>query len=83
MFVSLLVSALPLASPNPRCPVTGHLVTNPRLYHHVTVHGRRYYVYDREAANRLRACPTCYLAEDGAPLNALEPGSGRAEVCRR
>ncbi len=65
-----LFVALAVAPANPLCPVTGRPVANHRLYHHVQVQGRRYYVYDREAANRLRACPACYLKPDGTPRNA-------------
>ena len=69
MFATLLAAALVASSANSRCPVTGLPVTNHRLHHFVTVHGRPYYVHDREAANRLRQCPDCYLAKDGTPLN--------------
>lgn len=72
LLTALLAGGLALsaqATPNPRCPVTGRPVTNHLLCHHVTVKGRTYYVADKEAANRLRACPGCYLAKDGTPLN--------------
>lgn len=66
----LCLSAQTLTKPNTLCPVTGRVVENHLLYHHVTVRGRTYYVADREAGNRLKACPGCYLAKDGTPLNA-------------
>ena len=68
MISLLLAAALAAAAPNAHCPVTGRQVTNHLLYHHVTVRGRAYYVFDREAATRLKNCPDCYLAKDGAPL---------------
>ncbi|GEM_PF-5966529 len=70
MIALILAAAIGSASPNVLCPVTGRPVTNHMLYHHVTVRGRQYYVYDREAAARLKNCPDCYLAKDGTPLNA-------------
>lgn len=70
-----LILAAALAAPHAeRCPVTGLPVGNPRLYHTVTLRGRTYRVFDRNAAARLRACPSCYLAPDGTPLNAT-PGA--------
>jgi len=71
MLCTLLLVALGVNQANDRCPVTGFPVANHRLYHHVTVRDRQYYVYDRDAANRLRACPDCFLGRDGTPLNAL------------
>jgi hypothetical protein len=50
--------------------VTGQPVENHQIFHFVTVRGRRYYVSDRTAANRLRECPDCYLKADGTPRNA-------------
>ena len=75
----LLAASLGLAAANTFCPVTGRPVTD-RQYHYVTVKGRDYYVFDREAGNRLRNCPDCYLAKDGTPLNAPRsqtPGGAR------
>jgi hypothetical protein len=69
MLSLLLATALGLAPSNVLCPVTGRQVSNHALYHHVTVRGQRYYVFDREAATRLKTCPGCYLARDGRPLN--------------
>jgi YHS domain-containing protein len=71
MLSLLLATALAVTSPNVLCPVTGRQVTNHALFHHVTVRGRQYYVFDREAAIRLKNCPDCYLAQDGTPLNAM------------
>ena len=75
LFTAMVAAGLCLSAQNPTvsntlCPVTGRPVSNHLLCHHVTVGGRTYYVADREAANRLRACPGCYLAKDGTPLNA-------------
>jgi YHS domain-containing protein len=73
MLIHTLALALTLAAApqvNDRCPVTGLEVTNHRLHHHLTLKGHTYFVHDREAANRLRQCPGCYLAADGTPLNA-------------
>ena len=67
MLASVLVLAMGVASPNSSCPVTGFPVTNHLIYHYVTVKGRQYYVFDRNAANRLRNCPDCYLKDDGTP----------------
>ena len=71
MMSLLLAAALGASSPNVLCPVTGRPVTNHVLYHYVTVRGRQYFVYDREAANRLRFSPESYLAKDGTPLQEL------------
>ena len=71
MLTLILATALGFANPNVLCPVTGRTVTNHDLYHHVTVRGRTYFVFDREAAIRLKNCPECYLAKDGTPLVAL------------
>jgi YHS domain-containing protein len=71
MLSLLLVAALGTLTPNSQCPVTGKPVANHLLYHTVTVNGRAYYVYDREAANRLRSCPECYLTPEGQPINSL------------
>ena len=69
MFSLILAAALNATSANAVCPVTGRPVANHALFHHVTVRGRQYYVFDREAARRLKDCPDCYLARDGRPLN--------------
>ena len=66
----LLALALTAGPANILCPVTGRPVTNHRLCHHVTVKGQKYYVFDQEAARRLRFCPSCYLNADGVPRNA-------------
>ncbi|BDU71521.1 hypothetical protein [Mesoterricola silvestris] len=44
----ILATALGVTSPNAHCPVTGRQVSNHVLYHHVTVRGQQYYVFDRE-----------------------------------
>ena len=72
MLSAVLAAALAASSPNTLCPVTGRPVVG-RPYHYVTVNGRNYYVFDREAGIRLRNCPDCYLAKDGTPLNAPRP----------
>jgi hypothetical protein len=74
MLTLTLVLALAGTSPtmNDRCPVTGFEVRNHVLYHHVTVRGHEYYVYDRTAAIRLRNCPECYLHKDGTPKNDIK-----------
>ena len=76
MLGTLLALTLAAAPANTLCPVTGLPVTNHFLCHHVTVRGHSYYVRDREAANRLRACPGCFLAKDGSPLNTRNPLPG-------
>lgn len=56
---------------NERCPVTGFDVRNHLVFHHVTVNGRRYFVFDREAGVRLRLNPECYLDAQGKPRQAF------------
>jgi hypothetical protein len=73
--LAALLAAAPVhpagaATANALCPVTGRDVTNHTLYHHVALGGHVYYVFDREAAIRLKACPSCYLDPEGNPLNA-------------
>jgi hypothetical protein len=71
MLSLILATTLAVAAPNVLCPVTGRPVANHVLFHHVNVRGRTYYVFDREAAVRLKNCPDCYLAKGGTPFAEL------------
>ena len=73
MLACVLMLAMGATPSNSLCPVTGIPVTNHRLYHHVTVKGRQYFVQDLKAANRLRNAPECYLKADGTPLPGEAP----------
>ena len=72
-----LTASASVVKANDRCPVTGLPVANHALYHYVMVKGHPYYVFDREAARRLRNAPAVYLGQDGTPVNA----SGLSRSC--
>ena len=61
-------SASPMT--NALCPVTGRDVQNHKLHHYVTIRNHAYYVYDREAAVRLRQSPESFLTKEGQPAES-------------